>query len=104
MTVGFFAGTAFFLVTPTGLLALAAGAFLVVRFTPVFAVARFLVAATSGTGSKTLGREFPVMRFSMDLDAKLRAGTLTRLATEIAIYSKDEPVADRVPSRAIVPY
>jgi hypothetical protein len=73
-TVGFLAGTAaFFLVTPTGLLALTTGAFFVVRFAPVFAVARFLVVATSGTVSKTLGLELPVIRFSMDSKVELRA-------------------------------
>jgi hypothetical protein len=69
---GFFAGAAFFLVTPTGLLALVAGAFFVALFAPVLAVARFLVVVTSGT-SKTLGREFPVTRFSMDAEVELRA-------------------------------
>jgi hypothetical protein len=72
-TVGFLTGVTFFLVTPTGLLALTAGAFFVVLFAPVLAVARFLLVATSGTVSNTLGREFPVIRFSIESMAQLRA-------------------------------
>ena len=61
-TDGFFAGAAFFLVTPTGLLALVAVAFFGPRLAPVLAVARFLVVvgAVSVTVGKTLGRECPV--------------------------------------------
>lgn len=57
----FFAG-AFFLVTPTGLLALVALPFLGPLFAPVLAVARFLVVVVvvSGTVGKTRGREFPM--------------------------------------------
>jgi len=57
----FLAG-AFFLVTPTGLLALVVVAFFGPLFAPVFAVARFLVVvgALSVIVGKTLGREFPI--------------------------------------------
>lgn len=59
--MGFLAAAAFF-VTPTGLLALEAGAaFFGPLFAPVLAVVRFLVGATVGSGmvGKTLGRELP---------------------------------------------
>lgn len=57
----FLAG-AFFLVTPTGLLALVVVAFFGPLFAPVLAVARFFVAvvAVSGTVGKILGLELPI--------------------------------------------
>jgi hypothetical protein len=72
---GFFAGAAFFFVTPVGLLALVAVAFLGPRLAPVLAVALFLVVVVvvSGTVGKTLGREFPVnevQRSSIELRAE----------------------------------
>lgn len=65
----FFAG-AFFLVTPTGLLALVALPFFGPLFAPVFAVARFLVVVVvlSGTVGKTRGREFPMYSSLAELD------------------------------------
>jgi membrane protein implicated in regulation of membrane protease activity len=57
----FLAG-AFFLVTPTGLLALVVALpFFGPLLAPVFAVARFLVVVVvSGTVGNTRGREFPI--------------------------------------------
>lgn len=77
----FFAGEAFFLVTPVGLLALVAVAFLGPRFAPVFAVARFLVVVVvvSGTVGKTRGREFPISGVQQS-SGKLRAGLYRKLA------------------------
>jgi hypothetical protein len=62
-------------VTPVGLLALVAVAFLGPRLAPVLAVALFLVVVVvvSGTVGKTLGREFPVnevQRSSIELRAE----------------------------------
>ena len=73
----FFAGAAFFLVTPTGLLALVTVVALVPFFGPLFApvlaVALFFVAGTSTGASKILGLAFPVIAFSMRSEGKLRA-------------------------------
>jgi hypothetical protein len=57
----FLAG-AFFLVTPTGLLALVVVAFFGPLFAPVLAVARFfvVVVVVSATAGKILGLEFPI--------------------------------------------
>ena len=76
----FFAGAAFFLVTPVGLLAFVAVAFFGPRLAPVFAVARFLVVVvvvSVGVGN-TLGREFPVCEVQ-HRSAKLRAEPYQRL-------------------------
>lgn len=62
VATGVFLAGAFFLVTPTGLLALVALPFFGPLLAPVFAVARFLVVVVvvSGTVGKTRGREFPL--------------------------------------------
>jgi hypothetical protein len=75
LATGFFAGAAFFFVTPVGLEALVAVAFFGPLLAPVLAVARFLVVVVvvSGTVGKTLGREFPVCEFQ-HRSRKLRAG------------------------------
>lgn len=72
---------------------------------PVFAVARFLVVVVvvSVTVGKTLGREFPVSEFQQS-SSKLRAQLYCKLAAATSGYGKYEPVADRVPSRAIAYY
>jgi hypothetical protein len=72
-TDAFLAG-AFFLVTPTGLLALVVVAFFGPLFAPVFAVARFLVVVVvlSVIVGKTLGREFPICAVQHS-STKLRA-------------------------------
>jgi len=74
LATGFFAGAAFFFVTPVGLEALVAVAFFGPLFAPVFAVARFFGAAVvvSGTVGNTLGREFPACEFQ-HRSSKLRA-------------------------------
>lgn len=76
----FFAG-AFFLVTPVGLLALVAVAFLGPLFAPVLAVARFLVVVVvvSVTVGKTRGLEFPVSEVQ-HCSTKLRAELYCKLA------------------------
>jgi hypothetical protein len=70
----FFAGAAFFLTTPVGLLAFVAVAFFGPRLAPVLAVARFLVVvgAVSVTVGKTLGLECPVYEIQRR-SPKLRA-------------------------------
>ena len=80
MATGFFAGAAFFFVTPVGLLALVAVAFFGPLFAPVFAVARFFGAAVvvSGTVGNTLGREFPACEFQ-HRSPKLRAEPYQKL-------------------------
>jgi hypothetical protein len=94
-----------FLVTPTGLLALVAVAFFGPLFAPVLAVARFLVAAGVGSGTvgKTLGREFPICGFSHARGAGY-APRSAKAPTRIEEYEEYGPVAERVPSRAIVSY
>lgn len=89
--------------TPVGLLALVAVAFFGPLFAPVLAVARFLVVVVvvSVTVGKTLGREFPVSEVQQ-CSGKLRAELYCKLTAATWGYGKYEPVADRVPSRAIV--
>ena len=97
----FLAG-AFFLVTPTGLLALVVVAFFGPLFAPVFAVARFLVVVVVSGVGKIRGLEFPMLSALAELKLGLRAEAKQATTVVVIRYLEYEPVVERVPSRGIM--
>ena len=98
--MAFLAGA--FLVTPAGLLPLVAVAFLGPLFAPVLALVRFLGAVGSGTVGKTLGREFPIYIWFSWVLRRYAPRMPNSCNMEFEGCEEYRPVAERVPSRAMV--